>query len=73
MLTPLNESHVKAFQWFAAGWLLAVVGSSVVVVVSGGYEWTRVARTAFSLGVMPIVSTAITVSIGRWLRGLNKA
>jgi hypothetical protein len=68
MLAPINEAHVKAFHWFAAGWLLAVVGCTVIVVVSGGYEWTRVARTALSLGVMPLVSAGITISIGRWLR-----
>jgi hypothetical protein len=68
MPTPLNEAHVKAFQWFAAGWLLAVAGSSVVAVMSGAYEWTRVARTAFSLGVMPIITGFLAVRMNRWLR-----
>ena len=63
MPTPFNEAHVKAFKWFALGWLLAVAGSSVVVVVSGAYEWTRVLRTAFSMGVMPILSCYFFVII----------
>ena len=68
MLTPRDEAQVNGFKWFAAGWLLAVAGSSVVVVMSGCHEWTRVARTAFSLGVMPMLSAAMTIPISRWLR-----
>jgi hypothetical protein len=68
MPTPLNEAHVNAFYWFAAGWLLAVVGSSVVVVASGSYEWPRVARTAVSLGVMPMLTGLLVVRMSRWLR-----
>jgi hypothetical protein len=68
MPNPLSEAHVKAFHWFAFGWLLAVAGSSLVVVVSGGYAWPRVARTALSLGVMPMVTGLVTVKMSRWLR-----
>jgi preprotein translocase subunit SecY len=68
MRTPTNDAHTKAFYWFAAGWLLAVAGSSVVAVVSGGHEWTRVARTAFSMGVMPIISASLVVASRKWLQ-----
>jgi hypothetical protein len=59
---------VKAFHWFAVGWLLAVAGSAIVAVASGFYHWSVVVRTAVSLGVMPIVTATITIKVSRWLR-----
>jgi hypothetical protein len=67
MPNPPNEAHVKAFKWFALGWLLAVAGSSLVVVLSGAYEWAAVSSTAFRLGVMPILTGFLVVGMTRWL------
>jgi hypothetical protein len=66
MPTPLNDAHAKAFYWSALGWLLAVAGSSIVAVVSGCCEWPRVAKTAFSLGVMPVISGSVMVASRKW-------
>ena len=64
----MKESEVEAFYWFAAGWLLAVAGSAVIAVASGSYEWPRVARTAFSLGVMPIVTASGVTAVLKWMQ-----
>lgn len=66
-MPTLDEAHVKGFRWFATGWLLAVVGSSIVAVVSGDFQWTRVVRAALSLGVAPIISASLVVASRKWL------
>jgi hypothetical protein len=67
MPIPVSKRTIDAFYWFAAGWLLAVAGSGAVAIVSGCCEWPRVARTAISLGVMPIVTGFGVTSVLKWM------
>ena len=57
---------MKAFYWFASTWLVAAAACAVIAIASG-YDWHRVSRVAFSLGVMPIVTAFGTIGLLCWV------
>jgi hypothetical protein len=66
MPTPMTKRTIGAFYRFAACWLVAAAGCAVVAVASG-YNWPRVARAAFSVGLMPIVTGYSVMVVSKWM------
>ena len=67
MPTPTTKRTEKKFYWFVAVWLVAVAGC-VVLAVASGYEWYRVGRWTFSVGLMPIFTSYCVLVVAKRLQ-----